>query len=927
MPNLQPVQAPALSPRAAPANSELDGHRAALAALPADARPLKVAKARLAKAEAVIRQHFDETRRGADVVLIRPHVLDEIIQGLWDWAQERRYPLVTPSAGERLAVVAVGGFGRGELAPHSDIDLLFLYPYAQTSRSEKTVETILYTLWDLGFTVGYASRSVDEALAATRGDTTILTADLETRLIIGDQALYDAFKNRLRSQVLAGRGPTYLQQKLDERRERHERAGDSRYILEPNVKDGEGGLRDLQLIVWLARFFYDTQRIEDLVHHNMLDARELQTYRTAQSFLWAVRCHLHYLTGRAEERLTFDLQMEVGERMGYRARHRLDGVERFMKRFYLVAKEVAVLTETVAGTLRDEHRSARRLALPSLRRGRRLLDGVVLRDGHIDVDDPERFTKNPVDILKLFQLADAHDATIRPHALRGAKRGVRAITAEVRDRAEAQELIVGLITASKRASRTLGGLNAIGALGRFVPEFRRIVALMEHNLYHAYTADKHTLRVIGQLDAIAAGELVQELPACTEALQHIASKADLYLAAFFHDAGKGSKGNHAAVGEQLATRALERWGQPGERIETVAWLVRHHLLMTSTAFSRDLEDPKTVQDFVQVVQSPERLRLLLLLTVADIRAVSPTSWNGWKAQLLRALFRAAENAMLAGDVVQTRRHMVAEAKDQLRAQLLAAPPPGWGEEAIEAYLRRHDPRYWLGFGTTEHDLHARLIARVENHEELSGLQLTIDRVNDRTELVLYAPDHPGLFMEVAGALALAGASILDARIFTTTDSMALDSFGLQDAVTGGAVDEPRRLERIRKTVTDAIAGRIHLARALAERGPPPARTDVFKVTPRVLIDNGASRTHTVVEINGRDRPGLLFDLTRVLRDLGLVISSAHITTFGERAVDTIYLKDVFGMKLTTPAKLEKLRTSLLAVLEPPSAGDGRADHP
>ncbi|MFP4270015.1 MAG: [protein-PII] uridylyltransferase [Alphaproteobacteria bacterium] len=919
----EPLVAPSSAPAAsatATADPDALGLREALAALPADARPLDTAKRRVAAAEAAIRARFEADGRAAEVVFKRCHVIDQLIQGLLDWAQSRRYPLHNPTPAERLAVVAVGGYGRGDLAPHSDIDLLFLLPYKATPRIEQLVETVLYTLWDLRLKVGHAVRSVDDALRTARGDTTVLTTALETRLLTGDAALYDQFKRRLGEEVLPGRGVGYLHEKLAERAERHEKVGDSRYLLEPNVKDGEGGLRDLHLIMWLARFFHDVRTLDDLAVHGMLDRTETRTFQRAQQFLWAVRCHLHYLTGRAEERLTFDLQTEVAARMGYKARHKLESVERFMKRFHLVAKDVSTLTAAVCDTVADENRRRPLFRLPQLGIGRHRVDEFIVHEGRIGLADPERFAKRPLDILRLLEIADARDLDIRPQALRAAKRDVRGLEATKRVDPAAMQRLVRLITEARRPARALAKLNDIGALGRLVPEFGRIVALMQHNLYHVYTVDEHTIRVIGELDAIAGGERARELPLCSEVVRHIVSRTELYLAAFFHDIGKGRRGNHAAVGEQIAQRVLERWQQPSERVETVCWLVRHHLLMTQTAFSRDLEDPKTIQDFVQMVQSPERLRLLLLLTVADIRAVSPTAWNGWKAQLLRALYRAAETAMLAGDVAQTRRRAVADAQAALRAALRDEPPAGWDGDAIERYIRRHDPRYWLGFPAADHTRHARLVAAVESSGALSGLNLAVDEPHDRTELTLYAPDHPGLFMEVAGALALSNASIVDAHIFTTSDSMALDCFGLQDAVEGGAVEDPRRLAKIRRNVEEAIAGRIHLDKALVGRRRIRARTGVFRVTPRVLVDNGVSRTHTVVELNARDRTGLLFDVTRVLKELGLVISSAHVTTFGERAVDVVYLKDVFGMKITSPAKVERLRRRLLEALETPLDG-------
>ncbi|MEO1091676.1 MAG: [protein-PII] uridylyltransferase [Pseudomonadota bacterium] len=908
--------APVAGPPLAPAGKQL---RATLAGLAPSAKPLAAIRPLLTAAEADIRQVFDQDGMAADVVFARARLMDAVLGGLLDWADLQRYPMPNPTPTERLAVVAVGGYGRGELAPQSDIDLLFLHSYKPTSRIEQLVETVLYTLWDLKLKVGHAVRTGDEALRAARKDTTIMTAALETRLLWGDPTLYDNFCKRLRRDVVLGRELPYLDQKLAERRQRHGKVGDSRYLNEPNVKEGEGGLRDLQLIMWLARCFHNAERMEDLVGLDLLDRAAVRALRRSERFLWAVRCHLHYITGRPEERLSFDLQTEVAARMGFRARQRLDAVERFMKRFYLVAKDVGLMTEIVSGTLDERHRPRPLFKMYSLgfQVGKQRIDGFVVGDGKIGLDDPERFQKAPGDMLRLFRLADAHDVAIGADAARAVQRSHRKVNADVRDDAGAIEHLLHLLTASERTGRILTEMNGLGVLGRFVPEFGIIVGQMQHNLYHAYTVDEHTLRVIGNLDAIGRGDHKEDLPLSTEVMRQIVSKPELYLAAFFHDIGKGRRGNHSTVGQRIAAHVLARWRLPAPQIDTVLWLVRHHLLMTQTAFSRDLDDPKTVQDFVQVVQSPERLRLLLLLTVADVRAVGPRTWNGWKAQLLRSLFRAAEGAMLAGDVDAVHRETVDEAQAALAASLAADPPAGWGPQQIDAYVARHDPRYWLGFETQQHHEHAHLIAEVEREKRLLGLRLVADAYQDRTDLTVYAPDHPGLFMEVAGALALSGASIVDAHVFTTQESMALDSFGIQDADRHHAVDDPRRLQRIHDNVEKALAGRLHVAKLLAKHRPQASRRDVFRVTPRVLIDNGASRTHTVIELNGRDRLGLLFDITRTLKELGLVVSSAHVTTFGERVVDVIYVKDVFGMKVTSPAKLQRLRESLLRALTPP----------
>jgi [protein-PII] uridylyltransferase len=470
---------------------------------------------------------------------------------------------------------------------------------------------------------------------------------------------------------------------------------------------------------------------------------------------------------------------------------------------------------------------------------------------------------------------------------------------------------MAILTSRKDPANALRRMNEAGVLGRFLPEFGRVVAQMEHSLYHVYTVDEHTIRAIGVLHQIENGLVIDELPLATSLMPHLLSRTELYVAMLFHDLGKGRGGDHSEIGARMVERAGPRLGLSAEQVETVAWLVRNHLLLSRTAFKRDADDPKTVSDVAEVIQSPERLRLLLIMTAADIRAVGPGVWNGWKGQLLRTLYHETD-AALAGADSGRRRERIAAAQEALAEALT-----GWPDEAVRAFVERQDPRYWLSFATDVHRRHAELV-RVA---EAAGTQLTldfeIDRFRDRTEMLLFTPDHPGLFMQVAGAIALSGASIVDARIFTTADGMALDSFGIQNADDRTAVADPKRLERIRRNIELALEGQLWLDRALEGRRSLPPRADVFQVEPRALIDNNASRTHTVIEVNGRDRPGLLYDVAKTLKDLGMVISSAHISTYGERVVDVFYVKDVFGLKVTQPSKVRQIQRMLIASLEPP----------
>ena len=874
------------------------------AALPRALRPW------LEGGRAGIRARFEADNDAEAAIADYARLIDVLVQSMLDHALAKVFRRANPTEGERLAVVAVGGYGRAELAPYSDIDLLLLHPYKRTAHTEQMIEFLLYRLWDLGLKVGQASRSIAECVRGARADLTTCTNLLEARFLWGDAALFEEFRSRFEAEVVAGRGTTFVEAKLAERDARHQRTGDSRYLLEPNVKEGKGGLRDLQTLFWLGRFLYRIERPAELVEHGVLDALALRKFTKARRFLWAVRCHLHYLSERPEERLTFDLQPEIAQRLGYRDHKGSSSVERFMKHYYLTAKEVGALTRIFCAALEEQHRRRPRLGLARLGFGRRRIDGMVIQGGRIAPAEPDLFEREPLAMLRLFHLAQERDLDIHPQALRAVTQNLRRIGPEQREDPAANALFMAMLTARKDPATTLRRMNEAGLLGRFLPEFGRVVAQMEHSLYHVYTVDEHTIQAIGVLHQIENGLLADELPLSTGLMPHLLSRTELYVAMLFHDLGKGRAGDHSEIGARMVERTGPRLGLSREQVETVAWLVRHHLLLSRTAFKRDADDPKTVSDVAEVIQSPERLRLLLLMTAADIRAVGPGVWNGWKGQLLRTLYHETD-AALAGAETGRRRERIKAAQEALAEAL-----SDWPQDALQAFIARQDPRYWLGFTTDVHRRHAELVRTAEEGGARLTLDFRIDRFRDRTEMLLFTPDHPGLFMKVAGAIALSGASIVDARIFTTADGMALDSFGIQNADDRTAVADPRRLERIRRNIELALEGKLWLDRALEGRRSLPQRADVFQVEPRALIDNSASRTHTVIEVNGRDRPGLLYDVAKTLKDLGTVISSAHISTYGERVVDVFYVKDVFGLKITQPSKVRQIQRKLIASLEP-----------
>ena len=879
----------------------------------ARAKVLGILKDTLKDGQDEVRRRFEEDDApGLGTAKSLCYLIDQILRTAYDFTVSQVYTSYNPTSGERLSVVAVGGYGRGDMAPFSDVYLLFLLPYKQTPWGEQVVEYLLYLLWDLGLKVGHATRSNDECMRLSLSDTTIRTAILEARYICGDKALYTDMRDRFAKEVVTGTGPEFAQLKLAERDDRLLRFGNSRYLVEPNIKEGKGGLRDLHTLFWISKYYYQIDDVAKLVKLEVLTKNELKRFQKAEEFLWKVRCHLHYLASRPEERLTFDVQTEIGRRLHYTDRKSSQGVERFMKHYYLIAKEVGDLTRIVCASLEEQHRRISRFRLPRLGSLRRKeFDGFLLQGGRVELKESDLFKKDPVGMIRLFHLAHEHGADIHPDALKQVTRNLKRIDAELRKDPEANRLFLEILSSKHDPETVLRHMNEAGVLGRFVPDFGRVVAQMQHDMYHVYTVDEHSIRAIGMLAQIEAGLLEDEHPLSHHIIHKVLSRRVIYVAVLLHDIAKGRGGDHAVLGARVAQKLCPRFGMTPEETETVAWLVLHHLDMSRTAFKRDVQDPKTILDFTDKVQDLERLRLLLILTVADIRAVGPGTWNGWKGQLLRELYHRAEEALSGGMSGEGAKVRVEYAKRALAEELA-----DWTGDAVQNHLDRAYDSYWLSADTESHKRDALLIRKADEAGKDLTIETRADKFQSVTEVMVYTSDHPGLFSRFAGAIAVAGMNVVRATIFTTTDGMALDTFLIQDA-DGKAVTEKTRINKLKTTIRDTLAGKIRIREALDAQAGPPSRTRVFKVAQRVQIDNKASNVYTVVEVSGRDRRGLLHDITRAFSDLGLSVASARIATYGTRASDVFYVKDVFGLKVEHEGKLETIRKRLLEVLETP----------
>jgi [protein-PII] uridylyltransferase len=867
----------------------------------------------------IARRLADKPYAGTEIASAYAFLTDQILRLAFDYVTEQMHPLANPTTSERLLLMAVGGYGRGEMALHSDVDIAFVTPWKPSDWTESVIEAILYLLWDLDLKVGQSARSVEEVVRAAEADHTVRTALLEGRYVWGEEALFDEVQARFWKKVGSGAVRAFAKEKLDERDARHRRMGDSRYVVEPNVKDGKGGLRDLHTLFWIGKYAYRLQSVAELVSVGLFSAEELTQFQRAERFLWAVRCHLHILAGRPEERLTFDYQTEIAARMNYADRPGKAPVERFMRHYFLHAKMVGDLTGVFLAHLDEKFaRRGQRLYLPSLRRRPSRLEGFMLDRGRLAVPDDAFLAEDPVRLVQMFALADRYELEIHPLAMRAAARQAKLIDANVRADERANALFLDVLTSPRDPETVLRWMNEAGIFGRFIPDFGRVVARMQFDMYHHYTVDEHSIRAIGLLAQIEKGDLKEEHPLATGLFKRLASRRVLYVAVLLHDIAKGRGGDHSLLGADVARALCPRLGLTEAETETVAWLVRWHLLMSATAFKRDLADPKTVQDFVGQVKSLERLRLLFVLTSVDIRAVGPGTWNSWKAQLLRELFEAAEEMLRLGHKQKGRKERVEAIQEELAVRL------GWEESRFARLAWRLPDSYWLAEPIEVLEGNARFIDSADRQPaKVKPLETKVMTQRGATLATVYAKDQPGLFYRIAGAISLVGGNIIDARVHTTDDGMALDNFLVQD-MSGGPFADRHQLKRLQEAVIRAAEGEEPMRDRLAARALPLRRAEAFTIQPAIFVDNKASNRYTVVEINARDRAALLCELAAAITESKAVIHSAHIATYGERAVDTFYLTDLHGEKIDAAARLKQLQGRLIKAAAGPVVSGRKA---
>lgn len=869
---------------------------------------------------------FERHRQGAggmEVAAAYSTVMDHLIRYLFSSLGAELLPRF-PGHGAGLALVAQGGYGRGELNPYSDIDLLFLHNGRVRPFFAALNERVLHTLWDLGLDVGHATRSIAECIRLGESDMKIRTALLDARFLCGDFQLFGAFNKNLEGKLLKKGIGRFVREKIAESDARHKIYGGSVYLLEPEVKEGLGGLRDIQTARWIARAKIKAKDLDSLVSHGIISAADLAGLKESQDFLMRVRNEMHFATGKHQDQLTFEQQEKVSDALGFESEGTLRGVEVFMRAYYLHAMQISRLAELIVHRVTDcdKPRLADKLIF-----GRVLREGVRLSKGHINIAKPEILQNDPASLIRIFDDAQKYRCRLS-HETRELLRGhLHLIDDEFRRSAAANRSFFSILKWKDSVYETLVEMHRAGVLGAFIPEFNHLLCMVLHDAYHTYTVDEHSLMLIQEIERLRAGKYESSLPLLTQIARE-AEKIDLlYLGMMFHDIGKGFGGGHSEIGANLVRAIARRMKLNADDGALVEFLVRHHLLMTHTAFRRDLEDERTIFEFAKTMGTVNNLKMLYLLTFADVKAVGPDVWNPWKASLLGELYVKALNLLEEAEKGEFPREdiraVLRRIQSRVRRQLLALPR---SEAEVDDFIERMPDRYFLSTPEADIAKHFALMEKFRGKGALSYVEHFPER--NCSSVVICSVDRPGLFASITGVLTSLSLNILNARIFTASDGRILDVFRISHSGRPELVMAEAKWAKFKTVLDNVLEGKTDVVR-LVEAAKPSLY--LLKRAPKVStvinIDNEASDDFSIVEVFTDDRMGVLFNITHSLHLLGLSIHVAKISTNVDQVADVFYVTDSSGKKIAGAERVEEVRSYLFQSLAPHDVTDERRAEP
>ncbi len=845
---------------------------------------------------AALHQLFIDQAPVDRLVRDRARIVDQLIVAAW-----RREALAELSD---TALIAVGGYGRGELHPHSDVDLLILVAQSSTKNAADPVARFLALLWDIGLEVGHSTRTLKDCKNECRGDLSTVTTLLESRLLIGPSTLQDAMRAAIGPENMWS-SRSFFEAKLKEQQARHANFDDTAYNLEPNVKGAPGGLRDIQTVAWVAQRRFGTERLADLVTQNFLNPHQLALIEEGRDFLWKIRFALHVLTGRREDRLLFDHQSKLANFFGYQDGRYILAVEQFMQRYYRTVMELSRLNEMLLQRFQET------ILMNPDAPAEAINERFQVRNGFLQIADDRVFQRQPSALLELFVLLEQHAELkgVSASTITAIKRDLVLINDEFRQDPRNQELFMQIISAPAGVTHELRRMNLYGVLGLYIPAFGRIVGRMQYDLFHAYTVDAHTLFVVSNLRRFALTRFDHEFPHCSDIMQNLPNTAVAYLAGLFHDIAKGRGGDHSQLGAADAEAFCLEHGMSRYDARLVAWLVRHHLLLSLTAQKKDISDPTVIQEFAEIVGDEIHLDYLYVLTIADVRATNPKLWNSWRAQLFQELRRLTRRALRRGladpvdkqELVKERR---TAAKTLLRDSAIT-------DAEIESTWTRLSEEYFLRCRPEEIAAHSLILADPANAQRTVLVDVQPETASGGTAVFIFSPQRYFSFAMATAVMDELGFSIADARIIPLPEEMSLSTYVVLEA-DGSPIDEVTRIGELHRRLSQAMARDPDESLQVKRRAPRQVR--MFSTPTLVNFELDDRNNRTMIEIITGDQPGILCEVGKILRKHRLAIQTAKIMTVGERAEDVFYVTTADG-KPIAPEHYESVQADLIEALD------------
>jgi [protein-PII] uridylyltransferase len=822
---------------------------------------------------------FMDGQAVTELVRLRAALVDRVLIRLWRENAGRLADFV--------ALVAVGGYGRGELHPSSDVDVMLLLGKKLPAGSKQIVSSFLTSLWDIGLEIGHSVRTVKQCRQEAKADITITTTLIEARLLDGPEPLFAKMQAAIGADKLWG-SAEFFEAKRREQIERHHRYDDTAYKLEPNVKGSPGGLRDIQMIGWVAKRHFGVSRLDELVKHDFLSPGQLQILIDGQAFLWRVRFGLHVITGRREDRLLFDHQTKLAKMLGYEDATYTLAVEQLMQRYYRTVMDLSRVNEMLLQLFEEA------ILMDPNADPVTLDEQFQLKNGFLQTANDQVFQRNPSAMLEMFHLMQ-QQADIRgvsAYTIGLVKRNLYLIDEEFRQNPRNHRLFLDILRAKKGVTHELRRMNLYGVLGLYIPSFGRIVGRMQYDLFHAYTVDEHTLFVVSNLRRFALSRFDHEYPHCSPLMQSFEKPEIVYLAGLFHDIAKGRGGDHSELGAVDAEAFCLEHGLSKYEARTVSWLVRNHLVLSTTAQKKDIGDPDVINEFAALIGDKTHLDYLYVLTVADVRGTNPNLWNSWKASLFRDLYELTARALRIGlENPIDREQLILEKKAEAMTLVTNAGVP---EPTISEIWSLLTEDYFLRHRSEEIAWHTEVLADSDIASEYGFVDVRKQPDGDGIQAVFYTPQKQRTFAHGTAGLGELGMTIVDARIVPLINGYSLDTYIFMEFDKRVHVDESR-MSKIRRTLTRVLTA--HDEQAAAVTRPAPRQVRMFTTETVIDFSKDNAKQRTVMELVAGDRPGLLSDVGRIFVEMGINIDTAKIMTIGERAEDVFRISDESGKPL------------------------------